>query len=73
MTYKDRTKTLSISYVVPTLNSAATLDMTLYALRSQKDVEVNIIVVDSGSTDETLDICKRWDVKTLYAYANFTS
>jgi glycosyltransferase involved in cell wall biosynthesis len=67
MTYKDRTKTLSISYVVPTLNSAATLDMTLYSLRSQKDVEVNIIVVDSGSTDETLDICKRWDVKTLYA------
>ncbi|NCS00275.1 MAG: glycosyltransferase [Microcystis aeruginosa Ma_MB_F_20061100_S19] len=56
-----------ISYVIPTLNSAATLDMTLLSLRSQKDVEVNIIVVDSGSTDGTLDICKRWDVKTLYA------
>jgi glycosyltransferase involved in cell wall biosynthesis len=56
-----------ISYVIPTLNSAATLDMTLLSLRSQKEVEVNIIVVDSGSTDGTLDICKRWDVKTLYA------
>ena len=56
-----------ISYVIPTLNSAATLDMTLYMLRSQKNADVNIIVVDSGSTDGTLDICKRWDVKTLYA------
>ena len=58
---------MKISYVVPTLNSAATLDMTLYSLLSQKNVDVNIIVVDSGSTDGTLDICKRWGVKTLYA------
>lgn len=56
-----------ISYVVPTLNSASTLDMTLLSLRSQKGVDVNIIVVDSGSTDRTLDICKSWDVKVLYA------
>lgn len=56
-----------ISYVIPTLNSAATLDMTLYSLLSQKNVDVNIIVVDSGSTDGTLDVCKRWGVKTLYA------
>jgi glycosyltransferase involved in cell wall biosynthesis len=43
-----------ISYVVPTLNSAATLDMTLYSLRSQKNVEIKIIVDDSVSTDGTL-------------------
>lgn len=58
---------MSISYVVPTLNSAATLDMTLLSLRSQKNINLNIIVVDSGSTDGTLNICRRWDVKTLYA------
>ncbi|MBF2013974.1 MAG: glycosyltransferase [Rivularia sp. T60_A2020_040] len=56
-----------ISYVIPTLNSAATLDMTLLCLHSQKKVNVNFIVVDSGSTDKTLDICKRWNVKVLYA------
>ncbi|MGB7442587.1 MAG: glycosyltransferase [Coleofasciculaceae cyanobacterium] len=55
-----------ISCVVPTLNSAATLDNTLLSLHSQKDVEVKITVADSGSTDGTLDICKRWNVPTLY-------
>lgn len=57
----------AISYVIPTLNSAATLDMTLLSLRSQQNVEVNIIVVDSGSKDTTLDICKHWQVKTMYS------
>ncbi|MDY6784006.1 MAG: glycosyltransferase [Cyanobacteriota bacterium] len=56
-----------ISYVVPTLNSAATLDLTLLSLKSQKEVSIEIIVVDSGSTDGTLDICQRWNVPVLYA------
>lgn len=56
-----------ISYVIPTLNSAATLDMTLLSLHSVTNVNINVIVVDSGSTDGTLDICKRWNVKVLYA------
>jgi glycosyltransferase involved in cell wall biosynthesis len=63
----QRETLLSISYVVPTLNRASTLDMTLYSIRSQKNVDANIIVVDSGSTDGTLEICKRWNVDVLYA------
>jgi len=55
-----------ISYVVPTLNSAKTLDATLLSLTSQCDVVVEIIVVDSGSTDGTLAICDRWQVRSLY-------
>jgi glycosyltransferase involved in cell wall biosynthesis len=56
-----------ISCVVPTLNSAATLDTTLLSLRSQRREPVNIVVVDSGSTDGTLDICQRWAVPVMYA------
>lgn len=56
-----------VSYVIPTLNSAETLEYTLLSLKSQNDVELNIIVVDSGSTDATLEICKRWGVNTMYA------
>jgi len=55
-----------IGVVVPTLNSAATLNWTLCSLRTQRDVSVKIIVADSGSTDETPDICKFWGVQTIY-------
>lgn len=58
---------LSVSYVVPTLNSSKTLDYTLLSLVKQIGVNVEIIVVDSDSTDETLDICQKWGVKVLYA------
>ncbi len=56
----------SIRCVIPTLNSAKTLDQSLISLRSQMGVDVEIVVVDSGSTDGTLDICRRHNVETLY-------
>lgn len=55
-----------ISIVVPTLNSARTLDMTLMSLRLQDGCEAAIRVVDSGSTDSTLEICERWRVPVSY-------
>ena len=55
-----------IGVVVPTLNSAATLTWTLCSLRNQKNVSVEIVVADSGSTDGTADICKFWDVRMIY-------
>src|SRR5438874_3929530 len=56
-----------IGVVVPTLNSRATLAWTLCALRSQRDVNVELIVADSGSEDGTLDICRNFGVRTIYA------
>ncbi len=61
-----QTKKPTIGVVVPTWNSAATLDWTLLSLRSQQDCRVQIIVADSGSTDRTLEICKRWGVGSMY-------
>lgn len=55
-----------IGVVVPTLNSGATLDWTLCALRSQRDINLEIVVADSGSEDGTVDICKKWGVHTIY-------
>ncbi len=60
------TRSPLITCVVPTLNSAATLDMTLQSLRNQQHVKVNIVVADSGSTDGTLRICERWAVPVVY-------
>jgi glycosyltransferase involved in cell wall biosynthesis len=55
-----------IGIVVPTLNSSATLEWTLCALRNQRDITPEILVADSGSEDGTLDICKKWGVPTFY-------
>jgi glycosyltransferase involved in cell wall biosynthesis len=55
-----------ISCVVPTLNSAATLETTLLSLRSQRKARVEIIVADSGSTDGSLEICRRHSVTPMY-------
>jgi glycosyltransferase involved in cell wall biosynthesis len=55
-----------IGVVVPTLNSASTLPWTLCALRNQRDVTVELIVADSGSLDGTLEICRHWEVPTIY-------
>ncbi|MGQ0522461.1 MAG: glycosyltransferase [Betaproteobacteria bacterium] len=51
------------------MNSARTLEATLLSLRSQKPVDVEIVVVDSGSTDRTLEICRAFEVKVLSARA----
>ena len=56
----------TITCVVPTLNGGATLDFTLASLLTQQGVELRVVVVDSGSTDDTLAICKRWGVETMY-------
>lgn len=56
----------TIRCVVPTLNSATTLDATLLSLSSQQTSNIEIIVADSGSTDGTLEICKRWQVRVIY-------
>jgi glycosyltransferase involved in cell wall biosynthesis len=55
-----------LGIVVPTLNSAATLEWTLCALRGQREVTPEIMVADSGSEDGTLDICQSWGVPTFY-------
>ncbi len=56
-----------IGVVIPTLNSSRTLDWTLASLSRQQGGSVNAIVVDSGSDDGTLNVCKRWGVRTIYA------
>ncbi|NJL09666.1 MAG: glycosyltransferase [Leptolyngbyaceae cyanobacterium SL_1_1] len=58
-----------MSVAIPTLNSETTLDTTILSLKNQRDVEVVIIVVDSGSKDGTLDICRHWNVEVKYFQA----
>lgn len=57
----------AIGVVVPTYNSVQTLDWTLLSLRRQRGCQVEIVAVDSGSTDGTLECIERWGVRVLYS------
>ena len=47
-----------VSIVVPTRNSARTIEACLRAARRQTHRDVEVVVVDNGSCDETLDIAR---------------
>ena len=57
-------KQLSVSYVIPTLNSAKTLEACLAAILSQRvsRAEYEIVIADAGSTDDTVKIARRMGV-----------
>jgi glycosyltransferase involved in cell wall biosynthesis len=63
----ERASSPRLGVVVPTRNSAATLEWTLLSLFSQQRVRPAVVVVDSESTDGTIEICRRWGVQALCA------
>jgi len=52
------TSTCLVSVVVPAFNAEATIDETLRSVRSQSHERLEIIVVDDGSTDDTLAVAE---------------
>ncbi|MEO6256536.1 MAG: glycosyltransferase [Sphingomicrobium sp.] len=48
-----------VSVIIPAFNAAATIDQTLRSVRGQTHQNIEIIVVDDGSSDATLDIVER--------------
>jgi len=49
-----------VSVIVPTYNSAKTLDICLRSVKEQTYLNVEIIVVDNNSTDNTREIAKKY-------------
>lgn len=54
-----------VSIVIPTYNSEATLPRCLSAIANQTYENIETIVVDGGSIDNTIDICQQFDVNYL--------
>ena len=54
----------SVSFVIPTLNSERVLDKCLKSIRIQDYPadKIEVIIVDAGSTDKTLEIAKKYQV-----------
>ena len=49
---------MTVSIIVPAYNCAAYIAETLQTLRAQSERDIEIIVVDDGSTDTTLSIAQ---------------
>jgi glycosyltransferase involved in cell wall biosynthesis len=57
-----------VSVVIPTFNNAALLPETLNGVKRQTIKDVEIIVVDDGSTDQTAQVVKAYDPAVVYYY-----
>jgi glycosyltransferase involved in cell wall biosynthesis len=57
--------TPSVSFVIPTLNSARTLEQCLASIRAQDYPDAEIVIVDAGSTDGTLELAERYGVQQV--------
>ncbi len=56
----------SISIVVPNYNGAATLERTLRSLIDQQYPALEIIVIDGGSSDDSINIIKQYEKQLAY-------
>jgi len=49
-----------ISIVIPNFNGAGVLGPCLQALAGQTETEIEVILVDNGSNDDSVDLARRW-------------
>jgi rhamnosyltransferase len=54
-----------VSVVIPTYNASLYLDVQLRALRAQTVKDIEILVIDSSSSDHTLDIARQHAIETV--------
>ena len=54
-----------ISIIIPTLNEEKVLEKTLLALRESKNISYEIIVSDGKSTDNTIEVARKYADKVL--------
>jgi glycosyltransferase involved in cell wall biosynthesis len=57
---------MKISIITATYNSKTTLQDALASIESQKEVNIEYIIIDGGSTDGTLDLIKNNDTIAKY-------
>ena len=60
-----------LSIVMMVKNEEKYLDKTLYALKNlRKDIDSELIILDTGSTDNTVEIAKKYTEKVYFAKWN---
>ena len=63
---KEMGKGVKVEIIIPTLNEEETIGELLQSIsRHHLPIEISVLVVDGGSTDNTVEICKRENVKVI--------
>ncbi len=62
---QNKTKKDLVSIIIPTKNSSEFLSNCLSSIESQTYPNIQLIIVDGGSTDKTLEICKKFNAKVF--------
>lgn len=59
-----------ISVIIPTYNSERTIEKCLISILSQTYPHFEVLIVDGGSRDRTISICKKYSVKIIESKQN---
>ena len=54
---------IKVSFIIPTLNASSVLENCLKSIKIQSFSSFEIIIIDGGSTDNTLNIAKKYQAK----------
>lgn len=66
MVSEDSANCSLVSVSIPTLNSSRTFEACLSAIRAQSYDNIELVVVDSYSSDSTVEIARRFDAKVYF-------
>ena len=58
-------RSASISFIIPTLNEEKNLDICLTSLKNQSEKDFEVIIVDGGSKDRTIEIAQKYGFHVL--------
>lgn len=59
---------MDLSIIIPAYNCELLIEKCIQSILSEADENVEIIVIDDGSSDNTLDVCLKYEGQNFHAY-----
>lgn len=60
-----------LSIIIPTYNCSRYIEECIVSIKEEMDSDVEIIIIDDGSTDDTENICKKYVNNNIVYYKNY--
>ncbi len=69
--YLGMLKKMKISFIIPSFNSEKTIASCIDLILGQKNAMDELIIIDNGSNDKTIDIVKKSGIKKIYVNTQY--